>query len=93
MNTFEAWCETQDWYIACKPDEADDPHSDDRSIFRLLNIAAHQAWAAARTQALEEAADACVAELIEDDFVESDDHDYAVHQCINAIVRLKKETQ
>jgi hypothetical protein len=52
---FEAWRETQPWYVVSKPD-ADDKYSDAASTHRLMNIAASEAWQASRTAALEEAA-------------------------------------
>lgn len=46
-TTFEAWRETATWYVVSKPDPDEDKHSDAATTFRLMNIAAHEAWQAA----------------------------------------------
>ena len=45
--TFEEWRETATWYVVSKPDPDEDKHSDAATTFRLMNIAAHEAWQAA----------------------------------------------
>lgn len=58
---FETWRETAAWYVVAKPDPDEDRHSDYATTFRLMNIAASDAWTAAaqgRAELLEALEDA-----------------------------------
>lgn len=53
QSRFEAWRETATWYTVAKPAPDEDWRSDAATTFRLMNIAASEAWTAAAAGRLE----------------------------------------